>query len=66
MISCSQLVYGIEKSSRDYRTLLLIGGMAYLNYQDEILMVSTPVCMVTHWTKSTMNHDISLLVVMIH
>ena len=39
---------------------LLIGGIAGFGYQDEFPMVSTLVCMVTHWTGPTVNHDLSL------
>ena len=39
---------------------LLIGGMTCLGHLDKVLMVSAPVCMVTHWTGLTMNHDIRL------
>ena len=36
---------------------LLIWGMAGLGYQDGFPMVSALVCMVTYWTRPTMNHD---------
>ena len=45
---------------------LLIGGMAYHDHRDRFPMVSTLVCMVTYWTRPIVNHDIRLLVVMIH
>ena len=38
---------------------LLIGGMSCLGYGDEFPMVITLVCMVTHWIKPIVNHDIS-------
>ena len=38
----------------------LIGGMVGLGHQDGFLMVSALVCMVTHWTKATMSHDLGL------
>ena len=38
----------------------LIGKMIGLDYQDEFLIVNTLVCMVTHWTWSTMSHDLRL------
>ena len=39
---------------------LLIWGMSGLGYQDGFPMVSTLVCMVTYWTRPTMNHDLRL------
>ena len=45
---------------------LLIGGMAYHDHWDGFPIVSTLVCMVTYWTRPIVNHDIRLLVVMIH
>ena len=39
---------------------LLIGGMTSLGYQDEFLMVSVLVCMVTHWTGPTKSHNLRL------
>ena len=39
---------------------LLIGGMTGLGYWDEFPMVSSLVCMVTHWTGLTMSHDLRL------
>ena len=39
---------------------LLIRGMVGLGYQDKFLMVSALVCMVTHWTRPTMSHDLRL------
>ena len=43
---------------------LLIGGMTDLSYWDEFPMVSTLMCMVTHWTGSTMSHGLRLSRVM--
>ena len=40
---------------------LLIGGIVGLDHRDEVPMVSALVYMVTHWTRLTMSHDISLL-----
>ena len=45
---------------------LLIGGMDYLGCQDEVLMVSALVCMVTHWIVPIVNHDTRLSTIMIH
>ena len=39
----------------------LIGGMVGLGHQDRFLIVSALVCIVTHWTKLTMSHDLGLL-----
>ena len=39
---------------------LLIGGMVGLSYQDEFPIVSALMCMVTHWTRPTVNHDLRL------
>ena len=39
---------------------LLIGGMVGLSYQDGFLMVNVLVCMVTHWIKPRVNHDVRL------
>ena len=35
-----------------------IGGMAGLSYQDGVLIMSPLVCIVIHWTRPTMSHDI--------
>ena len=40
---------------------ILIGRMICLGRRDGVLMVSVVVCMVTHWTWPTMNHDKRLL-----
>ena len=45
---------------------LLIVGITSLDYWDEVPMVSTPMCMVTHWIELTVNNDIRLSIVMIH
>ena len=45
---------------------LLIGGMTCLNCRDKFPIVSVLVCMVTHWTGRTVNHDIKLSIVMIY
>ena len=39
---------------------LLIGRMTNLGYQDGFPMVSALMCMVTHWIRPTMSHDIRL------
>ena len=39
---------------------LLIGGMNGLGHWDRFPMVSALVCMVTHWTRPTVSHDIRL------
>ena len=39
---------------------LLIGGMIGCGYRDGFLMVSALVCMVTHWTRPTVSHDLRL------
>ena len=39
---------------------LLIGEMTYLDYLDKFLIVNALVCMVTHWTEPTMNHNLRL------
>ena len=39
---------------------LLIGGIVGLDYQDEVLMVSALMNIVTHWTRSMMSNDIWL------
>ena len=39
---------------------LLIGGMNCLDRQDEFFIVSALICMVTHWIRLMMNHDIRL------
>ena len=40
---------------------ILSRGIISFNHQDEILMVNKLVCMVTHWTKPNVSHDIRLL-----
>ena len=39
---------------------LLIRGVVGLGHQDEVLMVSTLVCMITHWIGLMMSHDVRL------
>ena len=39
---------------------LLIKGMNCFNYQNKVSMVSVLVCMVTHWTRFKVNHDVRL------
>ena len=39
---------------------LLIGGMVGLGHQDGVPMVSALMCIVTHWTRPTMSHDLRL------
>ena len=39
---------------------LLIGGLVGLGYQDEFPMMSALVCIVTHWTRFMMSHDLRL------
>ena len=39
---------------------LLIRGMTYLDCYDKFPMVSSLMCMVTHWTKPMVNHDVRL------
>ena len=45
---------------------LLIGEMTCLGHWDEFPKMSALVCMVIHWIRLTMNHDINYWVVMIH
>ena len=40
---------------------LLIGGMVGLGHRDRVPMVSALVCMVIHWTRFMVSHDIRLL-----
>ena len=39
---------------------LLIGGMPSLGYRDRFPMVSTLVCVVTHWTRAIVSNDLRL------
>ena len=39
---------------------LLIGGMTGLGYWDKFLMVSALVCVVAHWTRLMVSHDLRL------
>ena len=39
---------------------LLILGIVGLSYRDEFPMVSALVCMVTHWIRPTLSHDLRL------
>ena len=39
---------------------LLIEGMVGLSYRDEFSMVSALVCMVTHWIRHMVSHDLRL------
>ena len=39
---------------------ILIGRMTGLGHRDEIPMVSALVCIVTHWIRLTVSHDIRL------
>ena len=45
---------------------LLIKWIVCFSRRDEFFMMSFLVCMVTHWTRPMVNHDVRLLVVMIH
>ena len=45
---------------------LLIGEMTCLDCLDKFLIVSALVCMITHWIKPTVNHDVRLSIVIIH
>ena len=45
---------------------LLIREMTGRSHQDGFSMVSALVCMVIHWTRPMVNHDIGYWVVMIH
>ena len=45
---------------------LLIRGITCLDRQDGFSIMSALVCMIIHWTRSMMNHDIRLLVVTIY
>ena len=45
---------------------LLIGGMTCLDRWIGFPIVSVLVCMVTHWIEPMMNHDVRLLIFMIH
>ena len=40
---------------------LLIGGMNCLGHQGGFPMVSAIMCIVTHWIRSMVNHNIRLL-----
>ena len=44
----------------------LLGRMDCFDCQNGFLMVSALACMITHWTKPTLNHDARLSIVMIH
>ena len=39
---------------------LLIGKMTSLGYWDKFPMVSALACMVTHWTRPMLSHDLRL------
>ena len=43
----------------------LIREMICLGHRDDFLMMSTLVCMVTHWTRPTVNYDIDYQIIMI-
>ena len=45
---------------------LLIEVITCLDHYDKFPMVSTLMCMVTYWKRPTMNHDITVSIVMIH
>ena len=59
----SQLIHGFQQPIRGCSDLL-IGGIAGLSYWDRFPMVSALVCMVTHWTKPMVSHDLNLSSVM--
>ena len=40
--------------------MILIGGMISLGHRDGIPMVSTLMCMITHWIGPMVSHDIRL------
>ena len=39
---------------------ILIGGMVGLGHRDKFPIVGALVCMVTHWTRSIVTHDLRL------
>ena len=39
---------------------LLIRGIVCLGHQDKVFMISALMRMITHWTRSMMNHDVRL------
>ena len=39
---------------------LIIGEMTCLGHREGVLMVSVLVCMVAHWTRLAVNHDVRL------
>ena len=61
MISCSQLVIGFEQFNKDCGGLPPNLRVACLSHQDGVPMVSTLMCIVTHYTRLMVNHDVKLL-----
>ena len=59
-MTCSQLVHGSRQPLEVVVYYLLIGGMASLGYRDGFPIVSALVCMVTHWTRLIVSHDLRL------
>ena len=45
---------------------LIIRGMNYFSHRDGFPMINAQMCMVTHWTRPKINHDIVYRVDMIH
>ena len=65
MINCSQLVHGIRQSIKYCTTLPSNLRVDLLGHCDDFSMVSTLVCMVTHWTEPVVHYNIDYQVVMI-
>ena len=51
---------GLSNSLEVVMHHLLIGGMTGLGFRDEFLMMSALMCMVTHWTRPIVSHDLRL------
>ena len=59
-MTCSHYYVGLDNLLEVVVHYLLIGRMIGLGLQDEFPMVSALVCMITHWRRLMVSHDISL------
>ena len=51
----------LSNSFKDVKRYLIIRGMYGLGSRNKVLIVSALVCMVTHWTRLMVIHDVRLL-----
>ena len=66
LMSCSQLIYELNNPYETIVFYLIIGGITCFWLSWWLSMMSVLMCIVIHWTRTTINHNMSYRVVMIH